>query len=220
MADEMIASSGPASSSGRDSYPDPVLAPTDASGQARLVSLVQTHFDFVWRYLRRMGVADGDADDGAQRVFLTAASRLDDIRAGADRAFLRGIALRVASHMRRSYRRRAEEALEPGHDGTPEDTRPDSGPLPDEYAIAQDGRRLVEGILDEMDDELREVFVLFEIEELPSAAIAELLELAEGTVKSRLRRARDDFEARARRLRAREADATSAREAVRGARAP
>lgn len=146
-----------------------------------------------------MGVADGDADDGAQRVFLTASERLDDIRPGAERAFLRGVALRVASHARRGYRRRGEEAF----DEAIGEARPDHAPLPDELVEAEAGRRLVEAILDEMDFELREVFVLFEIEELASQAIAELLEIPEGTVKSRLRRAREDFEKRAARVRAR-----------------
>lgn len=166
----------------------------------RLRALVGEHFDFVWRYLRRMGVADGDADDGAQRVFLTASERLGDIRPGSERAFLRGVALRVASHARRSYRRRGEEAF----DDTFGEARPDQQPLPDELAEAEAGRRLVEAILDEMDLELREVFVLFEIEELSSQEIAALLDIPQGTAKSRLRRAREDFEKRAARVRARE----------------
>ena len=45
-----------------------------------------------------------------------------------------------------------------------------------------------------MPDELRTIFVLFELEELKMAAIAELLSLAPGTVASRLRRARAQFE--------------------------
>ena len=47
-----------------------------------------------------------------------------------------------------------------------------------------------------MDDELRRVLVLFEIEELTSQQIAELLEIPLGTAKSRLRRARGEFLAR------------------------
>lgn len=180
---------------GRDGEAEP---PADPVG--RLRALVGEHFDFVWRYLRRMGVADGDADDGAQRVFLTAAERLGDIRTGSERAFLRGVALRVASHARRSYRRRGEETF----DETFGEARPDQRPLPDELAEVEAGRRLVEAILDEMDLELREVFVLFEIEELSSQEIAALLDIPQGTAKSRLRRAREDFEKRASRVRARE----------------
>ena len=41
--------------------------------------------------------------------------------------------------------------------------------------------------------DLREVLVLFEIEELSGPQIAELLGIAEGTVASRIRRAREAF---------------------------
>jgi RNA polymerase sigma-70 factor (ECF subfamily) len=49
--------------------------------------------------------------------------------------------------------------------------------------------------------ELSAVFVLFELEGLTMAEIAPLLSLAPGTVASRLRRAREDFRDRARRVR-------------------
>jgi RNA polymerase sigma-70 factor (ECF subfamily) len=45
------------------------------------------------------------------------------------------------------------------------------------------------------------VFVLYELEGLSMAEIAGLLELPPGTVASRLRRAREEFHAQARRLR-------------------
>ena len=51
--------------------------------------------------------------------------------------------------------------------------------------------------------DLRTVFVLFELEELTMAEIAELLGLAPGTVASRLRRARQDYGAAVHRLRLR-----------------
>jgi RNA polymerase sigma-70 factor (ECF subfamily) len=56
-------------------------------------------------------------------------------------------------------------------------------------------------LLDSMEDDLRQVFVLYEIEDLTMAAIAELLQIPAGTVASRLRRAREQFEVMASRLR-------------------
>jgi RNA polymerase sigma-70 factor (ECF subfamily) len=53
--------------------------------------------------------------------------------------------------------------------------------------------------------DLRAVFVLFELEEMPTAEIAEALELPTGTVASRLRRAREEFRRIAARVQAREA---------------
>jgi RNA polymerase sigma-70 factor (ECF subfamily) len=55
-------------------------------------------------------------------------------------------------------------------------------------------RELLDHILDEMSDELREVFVLFELERLTRSELSDLLHLPAGTVASRLRRAREFFE--------------------------
>ena len=52
--------------------------------------------------------------------------------------------------------------------------------------------------------DLRAPFVLFELEEMPTAEIAKVLELPLGTVASRLRRARDDFQKIVARMHARE----------------
>ena len=54
-----------------------------------------------------------------------------------------------------------------------------------------------------MSEELRAVFVLHDIERLTMADIADALELKPGTVASRLRRAREDFDNRVGRVEAR-----------------
>jgi RNA polymerase sigma-70 factor (ECF subfamily) len=62
---------------------------------------------------------------------------------------------------------------------------------------------MLDAILSSMPVELCTVFVLFELEELTMAEIAQLLDLAPGTVASRLRRARERFHEEARRAQAR-----------------
>ena len=172
------------------------LGATSPQGAARLRSLVVDQFDFVWRNLRRLGVREGDVDDAAQRVFLIAAEKIDRVIAGNERSFLFGVTLRVASHARRGYGRLREaepDALALLRDGSP---------TPEEAIDDRQARGIADALLDEMPLELRSVFVLFEVEEMTMAQIAELLEIPPGTVASRLRRARDDFQARLRRLRA------------------
>jgi len=166
--------------------------PEDA---ARLQRMVGQHFDFIWRSLRRLGVRDGDVDDLTQRVFLTVARRLAEIRPGAERAFLFATATREASHARRSYKRRGEVGDEAMAD------KSTGGPRPDDLAGRREALAFVDAVLQEMDGDLRVVFVLFELEEMSAREIAKLLDIPVGTAKSRLRRAREDFNLRTASLR-------------------
>jgi RNA polymerase sigma-70 factor, ECF subfamily len=123
-----------------------------------------------------------------QQVFLVASRKLSSIEVGSEQAFLMGTALRVASDARRSRDRRRE---------VPEDVdiqRIDPGPQPDELADQKRMRDLLDEVLADMPMDLKSVFVLFELEEMSTHEIAGVLEIPAGTVASRLRRAREEFE--------------------------
>ena len=169
-----------------------------AAADARLRTLVQEHFDFIWRSLRRLGVPHTDVDDCAQQVFWVAARKLAIITEGSERAFLFSTALRVASDARRSRVRRREVQQEDDAHQTC-----DAGPRPDEIADQRRARALLDDVLAQMPLDLRTVFVLFELEEMPTQEIATVLDLPTGTVASRLRRAREEFQKLVRRLQAR-----------------
>ena len=62
---------------------------------------------------------------------------------------------------------------------------------------------MLDEVLQAMPIELRTVFVMSELEELTMAEIAEVESIPEGTVASRLRRARAEFSDQAKRLKAR-----------------
>jgi RNA polymerase sigma-70 factor, ECF subfamily len=158
---------------------------------ARLRAMMREHFDATWRLLHQLGVRRGDVDDAVQRVFLTASRRLRDIKAGRERAFLMAVASREASHLRRSYRRRAEVAEEALEDRSTGRARPD------ELASTRQALEFVQDVIVSLEADLRIVFVLFELEGLSSDQIASELEIPVGTVKSRLRRARAQFTLRA-----------------------
>lgn len=163
---------------------------TMASEQSRLSELVTRNFHFIRGNLRRLGVLPGDVDDVMQRVFLTASRRLGDMREGSERSFLVACARGEARHARRSYRRRGEVSDDANREQSSNSSRPDE--------LAGRAQALAHAALalEAMDAELRRIFVLFEIEELTSQQIAELLEIPLGTAKSRLRRARGEFLAR------------------------
>lgn len=161
------------------------MSPAD---KARLRAIVDQHFDAVWRSLRRLGVPPVDMDDCMQQVFLVASRKLPSIAMGSEQAFLLGTALRVASDARRTRDRRRE---------VPEDDdvqRTDPGPQPDELADQKRLRGILDEVLAAMPMDLRTVFVLYELEEMPVQEIAGLLEIPTGTAASRLRRAREEFE--------------------------
>lgn len=164
----------------------------------RLRALVEAHFDFIWRSLRRLGLSGADADDGAQQVFIVASRRLEDIQLGRERAFLFGTAVRVASDVRRAARRRPEVVgveLEPT----------DIAPGPQVLTERLRARQALDEILEGLPIEVRTVFVLFELEELTAVEIAELAGIPVGTVSSRLRRGRELFRAAVKRRQARDA---------------
>ena len=159
--------------------------------------LFQTHYASVWRLLRRLGVRHAQLDDASQEVFWVAARRLDVIRAGSEAAFLYGVALRVASDDKR--RRRAQ----PWSGGWEQvEDLVSEHHSPEDRLEQRRAQELLCFILDQLPRELRTVFVLFELEGMALEAIAELEDLPRGTVSSRLRRAREEFSAVSRRVRA------------------
>lgn len=164
---------------------------------ARLRALVDAHFDFVWRSVRRFGLAPADADDVAQRVFVVASRKLEGIEHGRERSFLFGTAYRIVREVRRTRARRPEAPLRDELEVL------DPAPNPEEFADRTRARQLLDDVLNDMPLEARSVFVLFELEELSVPEISALLELPVGTVASRLRRGRELFHAAATRLRAR-----------------
>jgi RNA polymerase sigma-70 factor (ECF subfamily) len=170
---------------------DDAPAAAGAGEKDRLAAMVGEHFDFIWRAVARMGLPGTEVADAVQQVFLVASRRLPSIAAGSERSFLLGTALRVASDVRRTLGRRREVSVDEGDDG--EEPR-SLVPPPDELAHQKHLRVLLDGVLAAMPEDLRVVFVLFELEEMSTPEIAALLEIPVGTAASRLRRAREAFD--------------------------
>jgi RNA polymerase sigma-70 factor (ECF subfamily) len=158
----------------------------------RLRAIVDAEYDFVWRSLRRLGVADRDVDDALQQVMLTLSRKLPLVRPGCERSFLFQTALRVAADRRRSEKRRREVVTDVVED------RADETPSVEMLMDLHRARSKLDEILDSMTLDLRAVFALFELDQMTLTEIAELLGVPRGTVASRLRRAREDFKTRAR----------------------
>ena len=120
------------------------------------------------------------------------------MREGEERSYIFGIVMRVAARVRRNYATARKREVSEGD--APESLSP--SPTAETSLSRAQARAMIDDILAKMSEERRIVFVLFELEELSQPEIAELLDVPIGTVASRLRRAREDFEAAVARIRA------------------
>ena len=162
-----------------------------------VIAVHDAHADFVWCSLQRLGVRPADLDDVSQEVFIVVHKRLHTFDGSSKlTTWLYGVCVKVAAaHRRRAWFRRE----------TPTADLPDAGEVPpsdrpDALYAAHQARATLARVLDAMDIEKRAVFVMFEIDELPSEAIAGILGVPVGTVWSRLSAARKQFQAKLSRL--------------------
>lgn len=145
----------------------------------------ETHVKIYRLMVRMVGVQD--AADVAQQAYLQAFRKIGQF-SGQSRlgTWLYRLAVNEAlQHLRQKKKRRATPSLEyepvdraASHEKTTE--------------LAED----LQTALADLDPELRTIFLLREVEELPYTAIAEVLEIPEGTVGSRLNRARKELQHR------------------------
>lgn len=148
------------------------------------------HARYIWRALRHLGVADADAEDVCQEVFLTAHKKLGEFEGRSTlRTWLYGICLRHAS----DYRRKAYVRKERPHEQPADLAQPASS---DEHGSA-DSRRILGSLLAQLDEDKREVVVLYELEGFTMKEIAEMLGCPLQTAYSRLHAGRERLAAAA-----------------------
>ena len=147
-----------------------------------LKELYEAEFSFVWRNLRRLGVREMDLRDAAQDVFVVVHRRLAEFEGRSSiRWWLYCVVKRVASQARRTQRRREipdpadADELEAGLAG------------PDESAERAEAFALFASLLDELDEEQRDIVILADLEECTAPEIASMLDCNVNTVYSRLR---------------------------------
>jgi RNA polymerase sigma-70 factor (ECF subfamily) len=154
-------------------------------------ALYDTHVDFVWRNLRRLGVSAAEVDDKTQEVFVVAHRRWDGFvdQGHGPRAWLFQIVLRVVSDARRHRRRHPEDA-----DGGVAEARRSQPPPQVEEMARKEAMEQLDRALASIDMGRRAVLVLHEIEEMTAPEIAVAMNLPLNTVYSRLRVARTELE--------------------------
>ncbi len=160
-------------------------------------AIYDAHFDLVWCSLRRLGVREADAFDASQKVFLIVHAKISEFEGRAQLStWLFGICRRVASDYRRSAVVRREVLTDVTHMDRYDTASHDSST----QAETQHRAETAEALLDKLPEPQRVVFVMFELEELSGEAIGKQLGISVGTVRSRLRLAREAFSREVKRL--------------------
>lgn len=151
--------------------------------------LYDTHFSFVWRSLRHLGIPEGVVEDAAQDVFLVVHRRWESFDAtwSAVETWLFGIVMRVARTYRRSARRGAWAAPS-GSDLAEVIPSTDEGPA--EVASRREAALLLDRLLAGLDDDKRAIVVLVDVEQMSVPQAAEALGINLNAAYWRLRAAR------------------------------
>jgi len=166
-------------------------------------TVFRENMPFVFRALRRLGVAEADVDDVCQEVFVVVMRKLGEFEGRSQlRTWIYGICVRTASDYRKRAPRRREVLRDDPWKSPSGGEQPGAiatySPL--DAATASQARDILDRILARLDDDKRAVFVLYEIEELPMNEVAEALECPLQTAYSRLHAARKRVEELAREL--------------------
>lgn len=155
-----------------------------------LGEIYRENVDYVWRVLAHLGVQPADVGDVTHDVFLTVKRRLSSFEGRSTlRTWIYGICIRTVS----DYRGRAFRRREISH-----------GEMPDQPLTAEQPQATEDGelrskllaLLAALKSEQREVFVLYEIEELSMREVAQAVGCPLQTAYSRLHAARDTLKSK------------------------
>jgi RNA polymerase sigma-70 factor (ECF subfamily) len=143
-------------------------------------------FQIAWAVLRNAQ----DAEDVAQETFLKLYRTGSWERMEDERAFLACAAWRLAVDRLRGRRPQGVLQIEPKC----------SGASPEALAISSNRSAAVQRLIDELPEDLRQPLALSAVEEMTSREIGVVMGIPEGTVRTRIMRAREILRKRAGRL--------------------
>ncbi|MBX5480716.1 MAG: RNA polymerase sigma factor [Myxococcaceae bacterium] len=167
---------------------DPRRARAPQGDLTVLKRVYEEHGPWIRATLARLAGPGIDPDDLLHEVFLVALRRTDVFVDNPEpRAWLYGVAVRVAQAARRRARVRRFFGLESAEDI--------ADALTPEHAVhASDAKRRVYAALNPLSEKKRTVFILFELEGLSGEEIAQIVGCPLKTVWTRLHHARREFQ--------------------------
>lgn len=158
-------------------------------------TLIQTHQKKVYNIALRMTKNPEDAQELAQDTFVRAFVAIKKFRCEASfSTWLYRIAMNVCTDFLRKRNKAIVVSMEQGAVGSENEQPiqlPEEGPGPDELSERRQLKKLVRQAMDSLSAEHRQVLVLRDLMDLSYKDIANTLDVSEGTIKSRINRARE-----------------------------
>ena len=152
-----------------------------ARREEEFAALVERQSRFAFQVAHALLRNAADSEDAVQEVFLKLYRNGSWRQAENERAFLARVTWRVAATRLRKVLK--EESV-------PE-AAPGAGISPEASAISEGGIAMVHRVIDSLPEELRQTLALSAVQEMNSREIAAAMGIAEGTVRTRLKRARE-----------------------------
>ena len=175
------------------SLPNPPTPSNPRVAPHQLEELFRDYGSKIYGLALRSGLAPKDAEDGVQEVFLKVQRRISTFRGEAALStWLYQVALNtLRDHRRKVVRQTRALDMSVVTDQPSDPAFQGSGASPLEEASLAERRQLVRDALDRLPTKFREVLVLRELQGLAYRDIARILEVKQGTVESRIFRARE-----------------------------
>lgn len=168
-----------------------LVARWKAGDESAFETLIRRHQQRVFRLLMRMMGTREEAEDVSQEAFLSLHRHGKRFRSESRfSTFVYRVAANAALNRRRSLGRSRARIQKLGERQLAGDDLPYSPRDPEDATAGLELSDHVREALEKLSPSLRMPVILYDIEGLPYAEIAKVLEIAEGTVKSRIHRAR------------------------------
>lgn len=168
-----------------------------ARDEDAFTEVVRTHGDRVYNLVLRLVGSPSEAEDIAQEVFVTVFKSIESYRGEAKLStwILRIAANHAKNRIKYLSRRRttSQETMDPDAMDFAEEGKNSVQAhfnAPDVALEAAESERFMQNAIAQLDEDQRLLVVLRDVEDLSYEEIVEITGLVEGTVKSRLHRAR------------------------------
>jgi len=159
-------------------------------------TLIQRFQQPVYNLVARLLNDPNEACDVVQEVFLKVFRKVGSFRGDSTlKTWIYRIAVNQAYNHQRWFSRHRRQQVDLDGEGEVFQSYsrriPDRGPSPYDYAVEHEQHAMIEAALARLNPSFRAAVILRDIEELSYEEIAEVLQVALGTVKSRILRGRE-----------------------------